>query len=1009
MQPRPEPDASSEPRSVEERIVAGLSEAQREAVLHGEGALLIIAGAGTGKTTVLTRRIAHLITSKRARPEEILALTFTDKAALEMAERVDQLIPYGYAATRIATFHAFGDRLLRESALELGLNPQFRVLSRPEAIIFLRERLFSLPLRRLRPLGDPTRHLDALLGVVSRAKDEDVGPDEYVAWAQARLGAAGADEAARDAAEQHAEVAAFYAAYQRLLAEAGCVDFGDQIALALRLLRERPGVRERVRARHRYVLVDEFQDTNHAQLELLRLLAGQPGANLTVVGDDDQAIYRWRGAASANLLAFRALWSGAREVVLRDNYRSTQPILDAATRLIAYNNPYRLEVLAGVDKRLRSTRGDGPSVQHLHFDTVSSEADGVAAAVSERLSRGFRPRDLAILVRSNADADAFLRALNVKGVPQRFTGSRGLYEREEVRVLVAFLRALANPDDSVSLFYLAASEVYRLPEIDLLRLNHWARRKTRPLLEVLRDLVRRVQGSGGREPPASGAAPEFTSGAADDLASVSGAARGAAERLVGDLARAAAELPRLRTGEVLYKWLQATGWLAYLSDPARPENEARVRNIARFFETVKAYGDVAEHDRVPAFVAHLDLLREAGDDPAVAEADPDEDAVQVLTVHKAKGLEFPVVFLVACAEEKFPVRRRAEPLELPSELTRETLAGGDPHLHEERRLFYVAMTRAQDQLLLTSAADYGTTKARKLSRFVVEALDLPSPAPVTRKPGVLEALARHQPPVHVERTLQPLGDDETLVLSFGQLDDYRTCPLKYRYVHVLRVPLLLHHRVVYGAAVHQALQDRFRARLEGREFSEDDLAAAFRRAWISEGFLSREHEEQRLLAGEEALRRFHRHDAEDPLTPTAVEQEFHFRIERNRVVGRYDLVVERRGHVSILDFKTGDVDDEATARQRVRESLQLDLYALAHLKTKGRLPDWVELRFVETGLRAGRKPTLEEAAATEALVRETAALLRTRAFPARPSFMACSQCAFHDVCPYTASRPEGDA
>ncbi len=997
----PEPSAPAEGRTL-----AGLNEAQREAVLHGAGPLLIIAGAGTGKTTVLTRRIAHLITSKRAQPEEILALTFTEKAALEMAERVDQLIPYGYAETRIATFHAFGDRLLRESALELGLNPQFRVLTRPEAIIFLRERLFALPLERFRPLGDPTRHLDALLSFVSRAKDEDISPAAYQAWVEERTRAAGGPVA--DDVLRHAELSAFYGAYQRLLAEAGCVDFGDQIALALRLLREREAVLERVRARHRWILVDEFQDTNHAQLELLRLLAGADEPNLTVVGDDDQAIYRWRGAASGNLLAFRELWPRARQVVLRENYRSTQAVLDAAARLIAYNNPYRLEVVAALDKRLRSSRAPGPDVRHLHHDTVSSEADAVAALVEARLSRGFRPRDVAILVRTNADAEPFLRALNVKGIPHRFSGSRGLYEREEVRVLVAFLRALANPDDSVSLFYLGASEVYRLPEIDLLRLNHYARRKTRPLLEVLRDLVRLVPGLGGREPPASRAAHEFTSGDANaELAGVSGAARAAAERLVSDIARAAGELPRLRTGELLYKWLQSTGWLARLSDPAHPENEARVRNIARFFETVKAYGDVAEHDRVPAFVAHLDLLREAGDDPAVAEADPDDDAVQVLTVHKAKGLEFPVVFLVACAEDKFPVRRRAEALELPQALLRASLAGGDAHVHEERRLFYVAMTRAKDELLLTSAADYGTTKARKVSRFVVEALDLPSPAPAARRSSALEALARQQAPA--ERTLAPLPEREPLRLSFGQIDDYRTCPLKYRYVHVLRVPLLAHHRVVYGAAVHQALQAHFRARLAGRDFSEEDLVAAFHAAWISEGFLSRVHEEERLRAGEAALRAFHRRDAEEPLSPGAVEQEFHFWVGRTRVAGRWDLLVERRGQVEVIDFKTGDVRDEATAQKHVRESLQLDLYALAHLRGRGRLPDRVELRFVETGQRAGRKPTLEEAAATEALVREAASLIRARAFTARPSWAACAPCAFRDICPHTASGPEGEA
>jgi DNA helicase II / ATP-dependent DNA helicase PcrA len=968
--------------AAEDRILEGLSAAQREAVRHGAGPLLIIAGAGTGKTTVLTRRIAHLIARKVCRPEEILALTFTEKAALEMAERVDQLIPYGYAETWISTFHAFGDRVLRESALEVGGNPDFRVLTRPEQVIFLRERLFRLPLQRYRPLGDPTRHLDHLLTLVSRAKDEDIGPEEYAAWAEARLAGA-ASEAERDDAERHRELAAFYAAYQALLAEAGVADFGDQIKGALDLLRARPAALFGLRERYRFVLVDEFQDTNHAQLELLRLVAG--GAlNITVVGDDDQAIYRWRGAASANLLAFRRLFPGAREVVLTENHRSTQPILDAAARLISYNNPHRLEVIAGIDKRLRSTRSAGTPVAHLHFDTVSAEADAVAAAVEERLRSGFRPRDLAILVRSNDDADPFLRALNVRGIAHRFSGSRGLYAREEVRHLVAFLRVLASPSDSVSVFYLAASDPYRLPEPELLRLNEYARRKSRPLLEVLRELPRN-----------------------EELAGIGGPARGAAERLLRDLDTAAADVPRLRTGEVLYRYLQASGVLQRLSAEASARNEARVKNIARFFETVRGYGAVAEHDRVPSFVAHLDLLREAGDDPAVAEAEPDEDAVQVLTVHKAKGLEFPAVFLVGCAEGRFPVPRRAERLELPSALFKEPLAGGDAHLHEERRLFYVAMTRAKDELLLTSAADYGSGRPRKISRFVVETLDLASPSPAPRRSQPLESLARHEPvPEAASPVDRPLPEDATLRLSFGQMDDYETCPLKYRYVHVLRVPLLTHHRVVYGNAIHKAVQRHFQARLRGEAFAEDDLVAAFREAWISEGFLSREHEERRLAAGEEALRRFHRQEALAPLQPTAVEQEFSFRVDRTKVVGRYDLVVERDGQVTILDFKTGAVDEEKRARERARESLQLDLYALAHHEARGRLPDWVELRFLETGLSGGKRPTLEEAERTRSRIRAVAARVRQREFPAAPSYMACGQCAFRDICPHTARGPE---
>jgi DNA helicase-2/ATP-dependent DNA helicase PcrA len=382
----------------------------------------------------------------------------------------------------------------------------------------------------------------------------------------------------------------------------------------------------------------------------------------------------------------------------------------------------------------------------------------------------------------------------------------------------------------------------------------------------------------------------------------------------------------------------------------------------------------------------------------------------VLTVHKAKGLEFPVVMLVGAAEEKFPVKRRKEELELPTALVRAPGGPSDAHLHEERRLFYVAMTRARDELVLTSASDYGTARARKVSRFVVEALDLATPAPVPRRGSAREALARHQPPPEPAPALEvPLDPARPLTLSFRQMDDYQTCPLKYHYIHRLRVPILVHHRVVYGSAAHKAVQEHFRARREGRPFSEDDLVAAFKGAWVSEGFLSREHEEERLRTGEEALRRFHREEARAPLLPTAVEQEFACVIGSTRVVGRYDLVLEQDGQVTILDFKTGAVDDLEAARQRARDSLQLDVYALAWLKTHGRLPDWLELRFLESGLAGGKRPTREDAARTEETVRTLAARIRAREFPATPSYMACGQCAFREICPYTARSSEQEA
>ena len=356
--------------------------------------MLVVAGAGTGKTQVITRRIAWLIATRRARPAEILALTFTDKAAEEMAVRVDQLVPYGYTDTAISTFHAFGDGLIRQYALELGLPADVRVLTRPEVVIFLREHLFEFELDRYRPLGDPTRFLDALATLFSRCKDEDIDPRPTGPRRPGRRRGRRARRAGRrrrprrrsgrrprrplDAhggGARQDELARAYATYQALLAANGCIDFGDQVALALRLVRESAAARAEIAGRFRYVLVDEFQDTNRAQAELVGLLA-ESHRNVTVVGDDDQAIYAFRGAAIDNILGFRDRYPGTRTVVLRRNYRSRAPILDAAYRLIRLNDPDRLEVRAGVGKRLRAERVE------------PGAAAGPARGLRDRLRRG---------------------------------------------------------------------------------------------------------------------------------------------------------------------------------------------------------------------------------------------------------------------------------------------------------------------------------------------------------------------------------------------------------------------------------------------------------------------------------------------------------------------------------------------------------------------------------------------------------------------------------------------
>src|SRR5256885_735348 len=983
-----------------DRILEGLNEAQRRAVTHDTGPLLIVAGAGTGKTTVITRRIAWLIATRRARPDEILALTFTDKAAAEMEERVDTLVPYGYADVEIATFHAFGDRILREHALEIGLTPDFRVLNRAEQTIFFRDRLFELPLAHYRPLGDPTRHLQALITLISRCKDEDISPEEYQAHAGRleREAAAAVDyEEARERAAQQRELAATYAKYEELMTRDGCVDFGDQIVQVLRLLRRRPYVLGAYQRRFRYILVDEFQDTNHAQFELVKLLAARH-SNVAVVGDEDQAIYRFRGAAISNILGFLDVYHDAAQIVLTENYRSTQEILDGAYRLIVHNNPDRLEVRNGIDKRLTAVAGRGHLPVHWHYETGTQEADAVAETIREKIAAGtWKPDDVAILVRGNADADQFLRSLNVKSVPWTFSGNSGLYDRPEIRLLIAFLRALVHTDESVSLHYLASSDLYEVPIVDLTRCSTHADRRHVHLFDVLRRAaeISELRDQIGEE------------------------GHVAVRHLVNDLERYMELGREMPTGELLYLFLKDSGWLGRMYREETARDVAESKNIAKFFDRVKSASRALRYDNVREFVKHLDELIDAGEDPAVAEADIETPAVRVPTLHKAKGLEFPVVYLVNLVQEKFPLRRRRDPLELPVALMKEPVPTGDHHLQEERRLFYVGMTRARQELFLTNASDYGGSRQRKTSLFVLEGLDLPRDASRPFRVRPVEEIEHHAPAAAIEdASLQPLAPDGELNLRHQQIDDYQTCPLKYFNVHVRRIPIRRHHAVAYGAVMHKVVEYYLRRRVVGNYTPLDDLLAVYDRAWAgedvihdrpgshepAEGFLTREHEEARKAAGREALRRFWNHEEAEGTKPTWVEKEFGFALGPDRVRGRYDRVDEDLLGAVIVDYKTTEVTRQKDADRRVSGSLQLKMYALAWQEMTGSLPQRLELRFIDSNVVGRHTPNADDVALAIDAVKTAAAGIRARRLAPTPSWGACRHCAYNQICPFTATR-----
>ena len=955
-----------------------------------------------------------------------------------MQVRVDQLVPYGYTDTAISTFHAFGDRLIREFALELGLPSDVRVFSRPETVVFLREHVFELGLDEYRPLGDPTKFLDALATLFSRAKDEDVSPEAFLAHAEglAARAAAAAQEAAAPArpppgdrcdpdaaaalaeeARKRGELARAYGVYQRLLAANGAIDFGDQVSLALRLLRESPSAREQVQERFKYVLVDEFQDTNRAQAELVALVA-QRHRNVTVVGDDDQSIYKFRGAAISNILEFRERYRNAKVVVLRRNYRSRGPILDASYRLVRHNDPDRLEVRAGIVKKLVAERGsDGaPAVRHEAFASGAEEADWIAADIARRVREGGAPRDVAILVRANAAADPVLRSLNLEGIPWRFSGTSGLYARPEVRLLLSFLRAVADPNASTDVYGLAASELYGMGGEDLVSIVNMARRRNRSVFEILEEL--------GRQPGILRLTPDT---------------RARAARLVEDLRAYIALAHERPAGEVLYAFLRGTGWLKRLAETESVAAEEALSNIARFFDIVRAQSALLADDRAVFFARHLQTLIQAGDDPPTADIDPDADAVAVMTVHKAKGLEFPVVYLPGLVTGRFPATGRREQLALPVELVNETLPEGDYQLQEERRLFYVGMTRARDELVLSHAADYGGQRARRVSPFVLEALDLPVAAGASGSGAALDdpaRAARRQRAAGAVAggpAVAGRGAAAALVLRHRRLPDLPAqVQVRARAAGAARAPPLAHLRLRAprrGLRVPQApcprrRDDRGRpGRLVRGRLAVRGVPVARARggtprrrarvpAPVPRGAAASRGDHPGLRGagvqlparrgpGPRPVRPGRHHPARRGARP---------RCSRPPDDDAAADVVEPTlftypEHVVITDYKSSDVRDPAKARQRAKESLQLSIYAMGYEAMTGRLPDAVALHFLETGPRGDRAPWTASGStrpASRSGRRRRGSGRGTS--PRSRTYLACTWCAFREICPSSAAR-----
>src|SRR3990172_2749801 len=752
-----------------------LNKEQKETVEFGSGPLLIIAGAGTGKTTVITERIKHLISSELAKPQEILALTFTEKAAREMETRVDEIMPYGYTQMWIMTFHSFCDRVLRTEALHIGLDPRYKLMTEADATALVRKSLFKFDLDYFRPLGNPTKFISGILQHFSRLQDEDISPAEYFRWAQnhnSRLrrsygGQAKLKSENSEEIKKWKKLAGAYRTYDEVKVKENVMDFGDLITKTLKLFRDRPNVLKQYKSKFKYVLVDEYQDTNISQNELVKLLVGKEG-NITVVADDDQAIYRWRGASISNVIQFRKSFPETHVVTLTKNYRSTQEILDKAYQLIQNNNPDRLEVVEKVDKKLVSqVAKDGEPIKFIHEVRVENEAEAVAKEITKLLSYKdikYQYKDFAILVRANNHAEPFIRAFQRRSIPYQFLGPGRLFRQSEIVDLISYLRVLYNFEDSVSLYRVLSIEYFDISARDLVKIGNFAKRYNLSIFEACEKI--------------------------DELF-VTDETKEKIKNMVG-LVNKHLKLVRKETaGQILYYFLRDTGLIEKLVNPNSAEAQKEALNISKFFDKLKSYEVDHEGATVTTVVDWLDLSTELGESPLAADSDwTDINAVNILTVHSSKGLEFPVVFLVNLVGQRFPSTERSEQIPIPEDLIKEILPQGDFHLEEERRLFYVGMTRAKERLYFTASDYYGEGKReKKLSPFVYEALpDLKKYEVVLEKNqqmSLLEVLAPYQNVEEKSQKKLPLKID---YITYSNLQMFDICPLHYKAKAILSLP-----------------------------------------------------------------------------------------------------------------------------------------------------------------------------------------------------------------------------
>jgi DNA helicase-2/ATP-dependent DNA helicase PcrA len=628
--------------------IKGLNERQKEAVLHTEGPLLIMAGAGSGKTRVVTHKIAHLIAEKGVSPYEILAITFTNKAANEMKERVAKLIDVDVDTMWMGTFHSICVRMLRRDIERIGYDKSFTIYDRDDQKTLVKECMKELNLDK------EVYKENSMLAIISEQKNFLVKPDDYI-----NLNFGSFYE--RNAGE-------VYALYEKKLKFYNALDFDDLLIKGVELLKNNPAILRQYQSRFRYIFVDEYQDTNKIQYLFVKLLSAGHN-NICVVGDSDQAIYSWRHADISNILDFEKDFPGARVILLEQNYRSTDAILNTANEVISNNSNRK-------DKNLWTVKKGGSPVTHIELEYSEEEAQYVATRIQQLVYRGMSLNEIAILYRTNVQSRPFEEAFMAEEIPYKVVGGIKFYERKEVKDLIAYLRFIQNPSDNIALKRIINTPKRGIGNTTIERLELYANERDESLYEAVLE---------------SQNVPGLTSRAI-----------GLLKPFADSMAVLMAKRELLGIKDFMEEVMESTGYILELEKERTIEAKTRIDNLRDFLSVAVLFERKNPNADLEEFLATIALLSDVDKTPE------ETNAVSLMTVHSAKGLEFPIVFLVGMEEGLFPLSRAME---------------SEEEHEEERRLCYVAVTRAAEQLFITSARKrtiYGNTNYTLPSSFLNE-------------------------------------------------------------------------------------------------------------------------------------------------------------------------------------------------------------------------------------------------------------------------------------------------